>query len=321
VLFLLQWKSKLVYGSAVGMDIHGPDFSEMVKKLVNNAEFGFAGDFGCFDGTLMPDLMWRAGEIVKAWYRHYLPVFDPSVTNAYLDEYMVKIDVLMEECIHATELASNVMFSSIQGNKSGNPWTAIVNTMVESMYNMCVWREIFRSKGREEPELLKYLPLSEFDRFVVFFAYGDDNILSVGDEVIPYYNAVNFAKCMGYHGIEYTNETKTGEIIPHRPVLECSFLKNSIRKDENFVGLYHPLMERSVIEHLTNWVRKGEDPAALLYDNLSNALEFSFHYGKRYYLEFKSRVNKILRKKGMPVLTDQYEDLYVNWLGKFGINI
>jgi len=304
----------LSFGSAVGIDIHGPDFTTLYQKLTSKNTYGFAGDYGCFDGTLMPELMWRAGNIMKRWYQKWLPEFN-EISQEEIDEHMLIIDVLMEECIHAVELCGNLVYTSIQGNKSGNPWTALINSLVNIMYSYCAWKEICRETGNYH-----MLPLSCFDDNVEQAIYGDDNILATTDEALEFFNAVNFSTCMANHGIEYTNESKTGVIIPFRKLENCTFLKNGFRRDDDYPMLIHPTMSMKTIRQLINWVRKSDDDWDAWYQNCGDALEFIFHYGRDEFDKFKSEINNHLSVCRKPLLTTTFDDLQSAWLDKFGIN-
>jgi len=272
---------------------------------------GFAGDYGCYDGTLMPDLMWRSGEIMKDWYREYLPQFNSEITIEEIEEHMLIIDVIMSECLHVVEVCSNSVYMSIQGNKSGNPWTALINTLVNIMYSMCAWREITRGLGH-----LDLVSLDCFDKHVTMFSYGDDNIFAVSEEALDFYNAENYSISMGNHGIKYTDENKTDEIVPFKEIFDCGFLKNRFRRDENFSNLVHPLMSKKTIYQLVNWVRKSPDDWEALYSNLGDAFEFMMHYGEIDFNKFKSDINRALRALDKKPMTLRYGDLYNTWLQK-----
>jgi hypothetical protein len=260
----------------------------------------------------MPDLMWRAGMIIADWYKLWLPQFNPEITKEEVDEHLKIIDVMTIECIHAVELCGNTMYMSIQGNKSGNPWTALINTLVGIMYAHCTWRELCR-----DTDNLDLLPLSCFDDHVKMFAYGDDNIFAVSDEALTFFHAKNYAECMKRHGVDYTNESKKGEIIPFRRIDECTFLKNGFRPEPRQPFLIHPTMSLETIMHLTNWIRRSPSDWDALYANLNDALSFIFHYGEEDFQKFKLIINKSLISHNMPAISAQYEDLYDSWINKF----
>jgi len=247
----------------------------------------------------------------KDWYKEYLPQFNPQLSNEDITTHMRMIDVLMSECLHVVEICSNSVYMSIQGNKSGNPWTALINTLVNIMYSMCAWREINRGLGQFD-----LIALDNFDEHVTMFAYGDDNIFAVTDFALDFFNAENYSVCMGNHGIRYTDENKTDKIVAYKPIFECGFLKNGFRRDPDHPLLVHPLMSKKTIYQLTNWVRKSPDPVKSLYDNLGDACEFMFHYGKEDFMEFKGVVNRALRAADLKILTCRYEDLYKVWHSK-----
>lgn len=113
--------------------------------------------------------------------------------------------------------------------------------------------------------------------------YGDDNILNISDEISEYFNQLTLTTALKELGHTYTDETKTGEMVPYRLINEISFLKRTFVYDNDFCKWIAPL-DDAVIYEMMNWVRKGcIDQRELLKDNIETALaEMSLHGRDKY---------------------------------------
>jgi hypothetical protein len=126
-------------------------------------------------------------------------------------------------------------------------------------------------------------------------AQGDDITCSVSDEFKSLFGDVIFAKYAAELGLIYTNETKTGELVPHRPITEVEFLKRSFVFDPEENLFIAPLKLKSILK-MVDWTKR-KNRNKIVCDNVVTAIkELSLHsesvfeeYSKKIRSAFKER--------------------------------
>jgi hypothetical protein len=108
-------------------------------------------------------------------------------------------------------------------------------------------------------------------------AYGDDNIINMSDFIAPIFNQVTITRGYADIGMEYTDEDKTGNIVPYRSLSEISFLKRKFRYDTDLCRHVAPLDLDTILE-MTMWVRGDLDHNARCAINIEHAYrELAMH--------------------------------------------
>jgi hypothetical protein len=291
------YASHLETFSAVGIDIHGPEWSKLLNKLHSKGANAFDGDFGRWDGSMKLDCMLLFVKLVNRWY-------NDSKENQRVRE------VLMDDLIHTIQLFRNTLYQTHQGNPSGNALTVVVNTCVNYMYFCNAWVDLIHE------------PLSTFRNSCGLAFYGDDNHVVPGAE---YEERFNLETCKAYFarfGLEYGGADKDGSSYTVRPIDDCAFLKNRSRQDNRYGTLFHPLMDKTTITELTNWIRTSPDDLEAHRLNLKDACEFFYHYSREEYDVFRANVLAAEQEALTGInATDlpTYDDLDQTWLAKHGI--
>ncbi|UXD80008.1 putative non-structural polyprotein [Myrmica rubra picorna-like virus 12] len=283
--------------SAVGINPESFEWTAAYNRLRSFGSDAIAGDFTCYDGTLMADLMYECGEVINDWY----------ALNGELDEAPKLVRrVLIDEMIHTYQLVQNCVYKTHQGNPSGNPLTVILNTMVNCFYMRLAWMEIMSSLN---PILAT---MDAYSQNVVEEMYGDDNRLVVKRAVLQWFNQVSITDCLAKHGIVYTDESKSTTLLHSRPLLETSFLKRKYRFDDE-IGkeIILPTMAEETITELTNWYRNSDDLEGQLQQNQRAACYFAFFHGREYFNNFNNKFSQKMRENNLKPLSLTYEE-YLN---------
>nr|UYL95406.1 MAG: polyprotein [Beijing Picor tick virus 1] len=290
------YKNHCKFFSAVGINPESFEWTAAYDRLRTMGNKCVAGDFTCYDGTLMADIMYEIGEVIDDWYK----------LQGETCEYSTIVrKVLIDEMIHTYQLVQNCVYKTHQGNPSGNPLTVILNTIANCFYMRLTWMEIMQ---RENPQLATMIA---YHQNVIDEAYGDDNRLVISDKVIEIFNQISITKQLATHGIIYTDELKTGELKPFKELLETSFLKRTYRYD-NEIGkeIILPVMQKETIYSLTNWYRDATDVEEQLLANQRAALDFAFFHGRDFYDTFnKNLVNKMRQYNFNPLCLTYDEQL------------
>nr|QZZ63320.1 hypothetical protein [Nelson Picorna-like virus 3] len=288
------YKNHSKFFSAVGINPESYEWTAAYNRLRTYGNKCCAGDFASYDGTLMADLMMEVGDIIDDWYKLQGET-DPDASTVRR--------VLIDEMIHTYQLVNNCVYKTHQGNPSGNPLTVIINTMVNVFYMRLCWLEIMVEKCP------KWATLDEYHQNVIEEAYGDDNRIVIREKVINFFNQVTITECLARHGITYTDETKSGKVVPYRNLEETSFLKRSYRFDAE-IGkeIILPQIDLSTISEIMNWYRDAEDMEEQLIANMRAALGFAFFHGKDFYEDLNGKYKKAMRDNGMHPISVTYTE-------------
>jgi len=288
------YKNHSKFFSAVGINPESYEWTVAYDRLRSYGSDCIAGDFSCFDGTLMADLMSETGEIINDWYK---------LAGEQDDEATLVRRVLIDEMIHTYQLVQNCVYKSHQGNPSGNPLTVIINTIVNAFYMRLAWMEIMR---KQKPLLAT---MDAYSQNVMEEMYGDDNRLVIKRPMLEFYNQKTITECLATHGITYTDEEKSSNVVASRKLLDTSFLKRKYRFDEE-VGkdIVLPVMSIDTITSLTNWYRDADDVETQLQSNQKAALDFAFFHGRKFYDEFELKFSNKLRENNMKPLSITYDE-------------
>jgi len=275
------------------------------------SRFGFDGDHKTFDGKLQPECMYEAMEIISDWYDLYLDGMDIQVGNAVIelsaDECRQMRRILVDELIHTLHMGLDLCYYTHQGNPSGNPLTAVINTIVNAIYLRCAYYE-----------LTNQMIVGDFSENVREFIYGDDLTVAVSDKRRTAYNFNTVSQCLGKYGLELTPAHKLEEDPPDYMLLEnLKFLKCVSRYDTQLQA-YVAMIDKMTIQELTNWVRASneQEGIAQLYVNIENAERLAFLHGKIYYDEFNGKVNRALQRVGLQVAPNRFELLQMEFMDK-----
>ncbi|APG78875.1 hypothetical protein [Beihai mantis shrimp virus 3] len=230
-----------------------------------------AGDFSNYDGSILADVMHLIGKAIDSWYG---------------DGHTLVREVLFADIYNSVHSAGGLVYQWTHSNPSGQPMTAVIN----SIFNSVMCRYVFvKATG---------LPLQKWDEFVRMVSYGDDNLLSIHDSIKHKFNQVTMTREFAKLGMTYTNETKTGEIVPTRPLHECNFLKRGFRKD---CGVWLAPLAIETITEMVQWLRKSADVVGDTKVNVETALmELSLH--TPYYWErYSTLIMNACKEQGIPV--------------------
>lgn len=280
---------KLSTFSAIGINAESRDWTQLMRTLKEKSPVGIAGDYSRWDGVMSAQIMEKVAErVVNRWYNQF--EVDEKANLARR--------VLVDEMIHTPVLAMNLVYGQHGGNPSGNPMTAIINTIVNAVY----MRYVF----------LKLAPVAQrsmmgFHENVKMFIYGDDNILAIKPEILMWFNMHTVSHEFAKLGITYTTADKKSadSSKPYQELEELTFLKRGFSPVGND---FYPLMSKKTIFDLTNWVRDSDDDIASCVENCNTALRFMFFYGEKDFLGFREIVMSCFQKRGMfvPLHSFQY---------------
>jgi len=258
----------------VGSNVFSQDWDKIKRKMLTFPN-AFAGDFSNFDGSLMAIILHECMKILDSMY----PIGTVAEQNVRR--------IIAANLINAlVVLPDGSIILQTHSQPSGNPLTVILN----SIFNMIVMRWSFYYLQKRATSNI----LMKFENHVAFITYGDDNAAAVSTEVSAWYNQQTVTVALSHIGLVYTDEKKSGEVVPFRPLEELGFLKRSFKD----TGVCQPFvaapLDMDTLERMIQWTR-GTDAIGSLHEILRNwEMELALH-GKQSYDAETQKVGDILR--------------------------
>nr|QWT83741.1 polyprotein [Carrot necrotic dieback virus] len=269
------------HGIMVGINPHSREWSDLAISLASFSPYGFNGDFANFDGMFHPTSFDMVAELANIFYGGFQSDERTSLTKALTNRFsLVKGGVLRIS----------------GGGPSGFPMTVIFNSFINLFYLQSAWIMLASQNGRSDISCP-----SNFPSFVRACVYGDDNIVAIKNEVLPWYNLQTVSKILkDYFGVTMTDGAKNcaENAQPYGKILDFDFLKRNFRPDELIPSLFHAPLHKRSIEEQVYWIREGGDSLALLEANIENAMYEAHHHGREYYNELKQQVKEAMHKAG-----------------------
>jgi hypothetical protein len=255
--------------SAVGINKASTEWNDLIMRLKEVGDCGFAGDYSNWDGSVLYLVLRAAYDIINRWYN---------------DEYSLERDVIAQEVGQARHGCQRWVYTVDHSLPSGIDLTVVINNLVNEIGLRVCWMSIVRSP---------YDSLYYYRKFVRTALYGDDNMVSVGHAFLPQYNQLSVTEFFKRYNITYTNTDKTESSEPFQHIEDLSFLKCTSRK---MAGYYVPIMEPDANLETLNWITKSKDQTVdeLCEANCNSVLRNCFFSGKPY---FEMIRNKIIEAK------------------------
>ena len=240
---------------AVGINVHSVDWQMLYQRLSQKARSIVAGDFSRYDTSLCTAFAKFFVKFVNWWY-------NDGPENSRVRE------LLFEHVYHAVHIFGSVMFVLAMGNPSGNPLTAIYNSITNIAATYTV--------------LVDCLGLKE-DEFEIT-CYGDDNVIAIDRpnfrccDLTPHYKE--------RFGLEYTHYSKS-DVEPYDTLETIRYLGRKFWACEGMMKA--PLEERVVLE-MIYWIRGKQAKEDKLLSTISAFAIETSHFGCDRFHELKEEL-------------------------------
>jgi len=288
-------KNRIDNEISIGTNAYSLDWTRTAKRLCSKGDKVIAGDFSNFDGTLVLELLAEVVEIVNKFY-------DDGEENAQIRR------VLWKEIVNSVHVCGDNVYLWTHSQPSGCPITAILNSLYNSISMRYVWLTVM-------PE--EYHTMKAFNDHVAMVSYGDDNCVNISDAVIDHFNQLTIAEGYREMGMTYTDETKSGAMIPYRSIGEISYLKRGFQWDEDEHQYLAPL-DLSVVLEMTNWVKGDFDHEERTIENMeTSAFELSLH-GREIFEQWIGKYKQAARGFQMRPLFLTYDEYRFVEAKKYG---
>jgi len=279
--------------SAIGVNAFGPKWTIMAKRLFAMSSQGFAGDYSNWDGTVPAVLMVECCKVVNRWYN-----------DSQENQKMRK--AIFDEMIMTRFVIGKTIYEKSHGMPSGCVGTSEFNSIINQMVFLICWQKLAELNA---PSLS---PTMFYDRHVVSYFYGDDNIHAVSD-VVPWFNAKNCSEVVNTFGFLLTSEIKEDVAEELKPLTELTFLKRKFTIDDTHRFYYCPLIW-DTIEDMVMWRTRQIDPKTAVLQVVDCALREAFHHGKVSFEKFHKVVKSALHKKNVELPHYSYNEMHSEWI-------
>ena len=189
---------------AVGINSHGPEWDQMMKYLRSKNESKFlAGDYSKFDQKLPAQVLFAGLRIL---------IDCASKCPGYSGDDLRAMKAMAGDLVYSViAFDGNLIGLTSGGHISGNPLTAVLNSICNSLNMRCCFYTI-------------YPDANDFREACALITYGDDNAGSV-DEKYANFNIKNCSEVLARYGQVYTMPDKESEMVDFISVNDLGFLK------------------------------------------------------------------------------------------------
>jgi hypothetical protein len=227
--------NKIFNGVAVGINPYD-EWGTLASYLQRDGTFVFtAGDYSAYDGKIPTTIGLHVLEIIESYY-----------VNATQRERDIR-KILFLDIINSLHIADGVVYEFNGGNPSGQPLTAIYNSIC-NIFLLYACAEKNRIDKKME------ITVEELFENSSVITFGDDNIVGYRSLLGDCFEQNNLTKYMkDMFDFTYTNEAKTEDTVTARGLQDITFLKRGFRFER---GYDCPLQLDVVLETL-NWQKKN----------------------------------------------------------------
>lgn len=285
-------ENKISNEIAVGTNVYSIDWHRIGTALSTKGDKVIAGDFSNFDGSISNQILNVILDMINKWY------------DGTAEETLIRT-VLWEEICSTNVLCGKDLIRQTHSQPSGNPFTVIINSLVNSL----VMRLCYLYLKRDQSIDGKF----DFRKNVSLISYGDDNVLNISDAVIDWFNQVSISEAAIKCGYTYTDEGKTGKVVPYRHLSDIGFLKRGFVK--SITGFYRAPLDINVVKDMSNWVR-GKAVVASTKENVETSLRELALHGEDVYDEASTALRKACSRKGVKIDVPSYAE----WEDIFGFD-
>lgn len=285
-------EERITNSSLIGINPYSDEWDYLVQRMINianpNEELFTATDFTNWDGTMGHVFLWVLHSFIERCYARR----DNKVTEA-----------LWRDITASLQIFGNVIFQIMRGQPSGNPLTAIINTLYNyALTFLAIWK-LLDLVGTQEAHRLQ----EDLEKHFYVAIYGDDSIIAFSRELAALIDITQWSRVMEEMGHHCTPETKTGE-IKLKTLSEISIIKRGFVYDKHLKHWLAPLELASIMEPL-NWDKcRPEDKDEQMRTNSRTAIrELSMHI-PQIFNEYRDKICEQCRIHGINLPPECYFD-------------
>jgi hypothetical protein len=300
---------------AVGINSQGPQWNKLMRHL---SKFGkkrmVAGDFKAYDQHMSSTMTSIAFSTMIELAKH---------CDGYTTEDIKIMSNLVADVVHPMMCVNGDLVELLGSNPSGQNLTVYINSIVNSLYQRCVFYTIYPPGS---------LDTTKFQDYVALMTYGDDNEMSVSEKA-PLYNHTHMMEVYASQGIEYTMADKDAESVPYITLEEADFLKRATVFRPEYSdpstrekGMYlAKLSEESIFKSLhCNMLSKVVSKEEIARQCLDGALRELWFYGREHFeMRHEQFKNIVFEHEWQHIISPNFyktfDEREEEWLEKYNL--
>lgn len=240
-----------------------------------------AGDYKSFDCHLPSQVSMMFLEMCEAFYAPTSTETDVKIRRILFQDII--------NSIHIDEKGNVYEFSG--KNPSGNPATADLNSVSNSIMLVCAW-------------LSAGIPDVVVEREFRWTTGGDDHATGFPKEWVELAGSVSMAKELKkLFGYVYTDESKGQDLVPCKTMDEITFLKRSFKRVQ---GKMCAPLELSVILETLNWMRNTSDRSNFE-QRINMALVELAQHGPQTFAKYSKKILELAHEHDFEVLYGTFD--------------
>lgn len=181
------------------------------------------------------------------------------------------------------------VFRTAHGNKSGNPFTDVFNSVCNSFVMLCAFFYCQSMAGLPND-------LSVFDSSVRMLTYGDDVAITCRPDITSWYTGPRVQEVLALVGYTITDALKRDSIPAFISFSEITFLKSPFVYEPQFDVFLAPIPKKDIYKELKYAPRTVIGDEIDIRQRVSVTTRFMAHHGRAAYVEFIRQ----LREVGIP---------------------
>jgi len=282
--FLDWYKSNtgMKFKHAIGIDKEVA-WKDIACELLSFSGVGLAFDYSQWDGSVPP---W-CFDIFESFVRDFY-VWDEAADNArHTLLYMLRC---------ANLLVANQVRVTDRGNKSGNPFTDVFNSVCNASVMMMAYVYLKSWNGGG-------MNVWAFDEDVRMLTYGDDMICSVRPSALSFFNGETIGPLLASFGFTLTDAQKSENgLVRCVPILsdQFTFLKTPFIYDRKTGTWLAPLPLDVIVRELMWIPRKMFGDERDKSQRVMNVMRFLAHHPQETYEKYA----QLMRYQGLIVNTE-----------------
>nr|QHA33688.1 polyprotein [Chajerado virus] len=250
----------------IGINPDGYEWSELANRLQQFSPLILTADYKAFGPRVSKDLLQDDFDGASEWMRKY-----EICSEAEKHERRIVRETIKYEVCDGLHVVKDLVFRPSSGLPSGNVETVNKNTGVNSRYIRVAFLGLARAHAPH------YATLYWFNHFVLMFSNGDDLIISVKEDIIPWFNNRTLISFFKEYNLEMTDALKSGQVREYCSLEEATYLKRGFLKHPTRENEWLAPLEESSITDTANWIWKSIDSqkASLVNSEMSCRLAYT----------------------------------------------
>jgi len=282
-------RNRIQNESCVGINVYSQEWTTLANRMRSRGKHIIAGDFTNYDGTLSATMLWSCLDVIEDFY--------DGTDEERSIRRMIWLDI-----VNSVHVSGNQLYVWSHSQPSGCPITALLNSLYHSISARYVYIVCAKKYAPDQVSLLN------FDQYVCHNNYGDDDLWNISDEIVSWFNQETISEAYATIGMTYTDELKTGTLIPTRTLDEVQFLKRKFRYDRNQSRYRCPLSIDTILE-MAMWNHGTKNIVEITGDTLQEAVYELSHHSEETFDEHMPRFKKAQKIIPVPLaMYDEYQE-------------